>query len=186
MAQRHSDVTQILTADHKEMLALLGQITRTVDPEERRDLTDSVIAEVMRHSVAEEMYVYPAIEERVPNGAAAVAQDKEEHEEVVQVMKEIEDLDTSDPIFMGRIRTLEELIRHHGLREEEEQFPLLRAHLSADELLELGHKVENAKSLAPTRPHPSAPHSELFHKTVGIGIGMVDRLRDALTGRRTN
>jgi hypothetical protein len=33
--------------------------------------------------------------------------------------------------------------------------------------VELGEKVQNAEKLAPTRPHPSAPHSELFHKTVG-------------------
>ncbi|MCU1564171.1 MAG: cation-binding protein, partial [Arthrobacter sp.] len=36
-----------------------------------------------------------------------------------------------------------------------------------------------------TRPHPHAPHSELFHKTVGPGVGMIDRLRDKLTGRHT-
>ena len=51
---------------------------------------------------------------------------------------------------------------------------------------DLGEKVERAKKLAPTRPHPSAPHSELFHKTVGPGVGMIDRLRDKLTGRQTS
>jgi len=49
----------------------------------------------------------------------------------------------------------------------------------------MGAKVETAKKLAPTRPHPGAPHSELFHKLVGPGVGMVDRLRDKLTGRST-
>ena len=29
------------------------------------------------------------------------------------------------------------------------------------------------------------PHPELFHKTVGPGVGIIDRLRDKLTGRRT-
>lgn len=57
--------------------------------------------------------------------------------------------------------------------------------MSSDQLLDLGEKVEQAKTLAPTRPHPSAPHSELFHKSVGSGVGMVDRLRDKLTGRKT-
>jgi hypothetical protein len=46
-------------------------------------------------------------------------------------------------------------------------------------------KVETAKKLAPTRPHPSAPNAELFHKLVGPGVGLVDRLRDKLTGRAT-
>lgn len=41
------------------------------------------------------------------------------------------------------------------------------------------------KRVAPTRPHPNAPHLELFHKSVGPGIGMVDRLRDKLTGRES-
>jgi len=185
MAVHDRDVTQILTSDHKEMLALLDQIQQTSDTELRRDMADTVIAEVMRHSVAEEMYVYPAIEEWLPNGTAMVEHDKEEHEEIVQVMKELEDLDAGNPAFMLQVRELKELISHHGMHEEEEQFPQLRAHLSADRLRELGREVERAKELAPTRPHPSAPHSELFHKTIGAGVGMVDRLRDALSGRRT-
>lgn len=49
----------------------------------------------------------------------------------------------------------------------------------------MGRKVEAAKKLAPTRSHPSAPRSELFHKSVGPGVGMVDRLLDKLTGRHT-
>jgi hypothetical protein len=46
-------------------------------------------------------------------------------------------------------------------------------------------KVELAKKLAPTRPHPGAPNSELFHELAGPGVGMVDRLRDNMTGRAT-
>ena len=45
-------------------------------------------------------------------------------------------------------------------------------------------KVEGVKRIAPTRPHPSAPHSALFHKTVGA-VGFVDRLRDRLEGRHS-
>jgi hypothetical protein len=67
--------------------------------------------------------------------------------------------------------------------EEKEQFPKLRAHIPAEKLVELKGKVETAKKLAPTRPHPSAPNAELFHKLVGPGVGLVDRLRDKLTGR---
>ena len=46
-------------------------------------------------------------------------------------------------------------------------------------------KVETAKKLAPTRPHPGAPNNQLFHKLAGPGVGMVDRLRDRLAGRAT-
>src|SRR5688572_24493799 len=108
-----SDVIDILTADHKEMLALVGRIKSASDDEERRDLADTIIAEVMRHAVAEEMHVYPAIEEHVPNGAEMTDHDKQEHDEIVQVMKELEDADASGATFMGLVGRLEDLLRHH-------------------------------------------------------------------------
>jgi hemerythrin superfamily protein len=179
------DVVEILTGDHREMMELLGRIKQTSDAGQRRELADALIAEVVRHAVAEEMYVYPAVEERVPDGTRQVEHDKEEHQEIVEVMKQIEGLDAADQTFMLRIQQLEAQLRHHATDEESEQFPQLRAHLTAERLSELGRKVQTAKALAPTRPHPSAPHSELFHKTIGPGVGMIDRLRDALTGRNT-
>ena len=185
MASAATDVITILTADHREMLELVAIIKQARGPEERRDLADTLIAEIMRHAVAEEMYVYPAIEDHVPEGTKEVEHDKEEHAEIVKVMKEIERAEASDPAFMRHIGKLEELLRHHAHDEEDEQFPKLRSHVPARKLLELGGQVETAKKLAPTRPHPHAPHSELFHKTVGVGVGMIDRLRDALTGRQT-
>lgn len=179
------DVVDILTTDHQEMVELISQIKLSRDAGQRRDLADTVIAEVMRHAVAEEMYVYPAMQKHLPRGDEEVEHDKEEHQEIVEVMKEIEDVDASDPIFMERVQRLEALLRHHAHDEEAKQFPQLRAHLSAEQLVEIGNQVQTAKKLAPTRPHPSAPHSELFHKTVGPGVGLVDRLLDKLTGRHT-
>ena len=180
-----ADVVDILTGDHQDMLELIGRIRGAPSEEQRRDLADTLIAEVMRHSVAEEMYVYPAVEKHVPNGAEEVEHDKKEHDEIVQVMKRLEDVDASQPAFLELVRELEEQLRHHVDDEETEQFPKLRASIPGEDLVELGRKVEKAKKLAPTRPHPHAPHSELFHKSVGAGVGMVDRLRDKLTGRST-
>jgi hypothetical protein len=179
------DVVDILTADHRDMIELLARIKAAPGRADRRDLADTVIAEVMRHAVAEEMYVYPAVEKHVPNGAEKVEHDKKEHGEIVHLMKRMEDVDASAPAFMELVHKLEEALGHHASDEETEQFPQLRAHVPAGELVGLGEKVERAKKLAPTRPHPHAPHSELFHKTVGTGVGMVDRLRDKLTGRHT-
>ncbi|SDC03551.1 Hemerythrin HHE cation binding domain-containing protein [Geodermatophilus telluris] len=176
------DVVDVLTTDHHEVLELVQQIP-TAEPAQRRDLADTVIAELMRHSVAEEMYVYPAMREHLPDGDAAVQHDVEEHQELVERMKELEGVDAADPRFLEVLGRLEAVLRDHVSDEETEQFPALRARLTREQLVELGGKVETAKKAAPTRPHPAAPHSELFHKLVGPGVGMVDRLRDKLTGR---
>jgi hemerythrin superfamily protein len=176
------DVVEILTSDHHEVLEMVAQIP-AADAGTRRDLADTVIAELMRHSVAEEMYVYPAMRKRLPDGDSQVQHDIEEHQQLEETMKELEAVDADDPKFLETLGRLEAVLRDHVSDEENEQFPQLRAQIPHDELVELGAKVSAAKKAAPTRPHPSAPHSELFHKAVGPGVGLVDRLRDKLTGR---
>jgi hypothetical protein len=173
------DVVDILTTDHHEVLDLLQQIKITANSEERRDLADTVISEL----VAEEMYVYPAMKKYLQDGDEAVDHDVEEHKELEQTMKKLESVDAQSPEFTQLLGELEDILRDHVSDEENEQFPQLRAQVPREELIEIGGKVENAKKLAPTRPHPLAPNSEVFHKLVGPGVGLVDRLRDKLTGR---
>jgi hemerythrin superfamily protein len=179
------DVTQILTIDHGEVTSLLSEIETSIDPSTKRDLADMVIAELVRHSVAEEMYVYPAIKKHLPNGAEAVAHDKEEHKEIERTLKKLEGLEPTDPAFATTIGELSATLQDHIRDEERDQFPSLRALVPHEELVEIGAKVEAAKKLAPTRPHPMAPNAAPFHKLAGPGVGLVDRLRDKLTGRST-
>jgi hemerythrin superfamily protein len=179
------DVIDILISDHRDVTALIGEIWTIRDPMIRRDLTDTAISELVRHAVAEEMYVYPAMRKHLPDGEKAVEHDIEEHKELEQAMKQLEAVDVSSAEFDTALRRLETLLADHVQDEETEQFPELRNRIPQEELTELAGKVETAKKLAPTRPHPGAPNSELFHKLVGPGVGLVDRLRDKLTGRAT-
>jgi hemerythrin superfamily protein len=174
-----------LTTDHREAEALLAQI-RASSGEERRDLTDVLIAELVRHSVAEEMYVYPAMKQHLPDGEEAVRHDVEEHKALEVIMKQLEAADPDGAEFMYRIDELADTLRDHIQDEESDQFPQLRAAVPHQQLVEIAEMVELAKHVAPTRPHPSSPNTALFHKTVGLGVGMIDRLRDKLTGRPTS
>jgi hemerythrin superfamily protein len=180
-----TDVIDILTSDHRDVTALIGEIWAVTDPMIRRDLTDTAISELVRHAVAEEMYVYPAMRKHLPDGDKAVEHDVQEHKELEETMKQLENADVSGAEFDAALRKLQTLLADHVQDEETEQFPELRRHIPQEELIELAGKVQTAKKLAPTRPHPGAPNSELFHKLVGPGVGLVDRLRDKLTGRAT-
>jgi hemerythrin superfamily protein len=177
------DVIDVLIADHREVQELANQTSATADSGERRNLTDQLIAELVRHSVAEEMYVYPAMRDHLPDGEQAVEHDIQEHKELETLMKQLEGADAGTTEFEDALRSLQQVLVDHVQDEETEQFPQLRAHVPAATLIELKEKVETAKKLAPTRPHPAAPNAELFHKLVGPGVGLVDRLRDRLAGR---
>jgi hemerythrin superfamily protein len=185
-SQPGGDVVDVLTSDHREVTALLTQVRSTTDPEVRRDLIDTAISELVRHAVAEEMYVYPAMRKHLPDGDKAVEHDVEEHKELERTMKKLEAADASSAEFDTALGQLEAILADHVQDEETEQFPELRRRIPQDELTDLAGKVEAAKKLAPTRPHPGAPNNPVFHKLVGPGVGLVDRLRDKLTGRGTN
>lgn len=179
------DVVDILTADHHEVLELIQQIKSTSSGDERRDKTDTVIAELVRHSVAEEMYVYPVMEKELPGGKESVEHDTAEHKELEREMSTLEDLKGDAEGFLEGIDKLEATLRDHVNDEEQQQFPALRQHVSSEKLVKMGEQVQKAKKAAPTRPHPNAPNNELFHKLAGPGVGMIDRLRDRLYSRKS-
>ncbi|MEV8378936.1 hemerythrin domain-containing protein [Kribbella sp. NPDC056861] len=179
------DVVDVLTADHREAEELIAEILASPDSNRQRDLADQLIAELIRHSVAEEMFVYPAMRKHLPDGDSAVDHDVAKHKELELLMKQLEGADAGQPDFLGLISQIQAVLADHVRDEENEQFPQLRAHLPQHDLLSLAERVDLAKQVAPTRPHPAAPNSELFHKLVGPGVGLVDRLRDRLTDRPT-
>ena len=111
--------------------------------------------------------MYPAMKEHLPDGEAAVEHDIAEHKELERTMKELEAVEATDPRFDTLIGELETTLADHVNDEESDQFPKLRASIPRAELVQLGQKVQAAKKLAPTRPHPAAPNAELFHKLVG-------------------
>jgi hemerythrin-like domain-containing protein len=180
------DVVDLLTQEHREAQQMLVELS-SQDKQEHdpRDLADQLTATLVRHSVAEEMYVYPAMREHLEDGDEAVEHDIKEHQELEEELKRLEGLTPGDAQWTEVIAALRETLEDHISDEENEHFPRLRRAIPHETLVELRLKVEMAEKVAPTRAHPESPHSELFHKVVGPGVGMVDRLRDALSGRMT-
>lgn len=138
------------------------------------------------------MFVYPAMKKHLPDGDEAVEHDTKEHKELEKTMKKLEKTmkkleaaDAGTPEFDEQLEQLEAILRDHIQDEEADHFPQLRARIPHEDLVEMAGKVEAAKKVAPTSPHPLAPNNQVFHRLVGPGVGLVDRLRDALTNRST-
>lgn len=177
------DVVGVLTHDHREVEELFAQIEVITDAEQLRVLTDQVIAELIRHSDAEEQYLYPAVREHIPGGDRLADKEIKDHNEVEHALKTLEKMDTNDPNFMHAFRQMSNEVRAHVKEEEDELFPQLREHATAEQLRELGDKVQTAKKMGPTRPHPSTPDTPPMNKVLGASVGLVDRIRDKLSGR---
>lgn len=184
MADQQRDVVDVLVHDHREVEEIFGKIEGLPPGDvQRKELAEQAIIELVRHSVAEEQYLYPATRTYLDDGDEVADHEISEHSEAERTMNEIEKHGPGDRELDRLVGELMTEIRHHVEEEETNLFPRLRAAASADELRELGAQVEKAKKVAPTRPHPSAPDTPPGNKLLGPGTGMVDRLRDALSGR---
>ncbi|MET8942801.1 hemerythrin domain-containing protein [Streptomyces sp. NPDC004542] len=178
------NVIDELVTDHREVENLFGKIEALPSGDRKRKIyADQATMELVRHSVAEEAYLYPAVREHVEGGGALADKELEDHAKAEQLMKDLESREADDPEFDRLMTALMSGIRTHVSDEEQNLFPRLRAACPADALNELGDKVRQAKKTAPTRPHPAAPDKPPAHKMLAPGVGLVDRLRDALSGR---
>lgn len=174
-----------LEADHRQVEELFQQIeAQPVGDRRRRELADELTRELVRHSVAEEMHLYPAVREYVEDGAMLADKELADHAEVEQMLKDLEDLSADDPRFNDLVAKLRLEVASHVRDEESLLFPKLAASCTPQKLDELGEFVRRSKETAPTRPHPAMPTKPLLGKLLAPGVGMVDRIRDALSGRR--
>ncbi|MFJ8849336.1 hemerythrin domain-containing protein [Streptomyces sp. NPDC102437] len=173
-----------LIIDHREVDGLFAKIeAQPAGDAQRRKLADELTIELVRHSVAEEMYLYPAVRKHVEDGDVIADKELSDHAQVEQHLKDLEGMAADDPQFDPLVAQLKLEVSGHVRDEEDRLFPLLAAACTPAALDELGDKVRTAKKMAPTRPHPSAPSTPPGNKLLGPGVGLVDRARDLLTGR---
>lgn len=189
MPENQHDVIAILEHDHREVERMFDELealrgVRDGDAAGRRkDLVEQVTIELVRHSVAEEMLVYPQVEKKV--GVEEAEHAKHEHAEVEETMQRLERLDPEDPAFDQELDTLMREVRHHIAEEEGEMFAHMRQVFEQDELERMGSRVQTFKKVAPTRPHPSVPNEPGVRAAIGPVAALMDRMRDAITGRGT-
>ena len=187
MSDQQRDVIEVLEHDHREveqMFAELEQLRGATTDEQtsrRKELTDQVTIELVRHSVAEEVLVYPKVDDKVSKEEADHA--REEHAEAEETLKRLEKLDADDPSFDDELAELMKEIRHHIEDEEGEMFAHMREVIDEDELRTLGERVEAFKKVAPTRPHPNVPNEPLPRVAAGPAASLFDRMRDLASGR---
>jgi hemerythrin superfamily protein len=181
------DVVDVLLADHREVERLFAEIEAAAgDRQRREDLVNVVVAELMRHSAAEEQYLYPAARRHLPDGDRIADHELAEHARAEEVMKALLKRDGDDDGFDQLVSKLMSEIRHHVEEEETDLFPKLRQSCDRQTLVDVGTEIISAKRLAPTRPHPAAPDTPPFNKVTGPLTGLVDRAVDALTDRPTS
>lgn len=153
------------------------------DARNRKALVDEITVELVRHFVVAEQHLFPAVRDALPGGGKLVDRGIAEIRRAERVLKSLEKLEPQDEAFDVEVEELKASFRRHVDEEESEILPELSEICSAERLQELGEHVSKAGKLAPTRPHPNAPHAPPANLVTGPALGLVDRVRDELHGR---
>lgn len=174
----------VLMTDHSVVERAFGELEQLERTSEAiGPLAEHIVTELVRHSVVEEQYLYPTVREVLSDGDEIADQHLQEHAEAERLMKDLERAEPRSVEFYQAATTLMSSVRHHVREEENELFPRLQEACDEERLGLLGARVLRAKEVAPTRPHPALPGSARVSHVLASGIGLVDRARDALTGR---
>ncbi len=178
-----SDAVSLLTSDHRTVDGLFDSYEGLgADASDRkRELVDEMIRELSVHAAVEEQVLYPFIRDQVPDGAQLADDGLEEHQGAKELLAQLEDMDAADSDFDATVGRLISDVRHHVEEEEGDFFPKLQQAASEEQLFDLGRRLAEAKSSAPTRPHPHAPSSRAGHLVADPAASVVDRARDAAT-----
>jgi Hemerythrin HHE cation binding domain len=188
-----TDVFEVLGGDHAVVNRMLDALENSPDNSAgangavlaaRKAVAERLIMDSSGHEAAEEQYFWPAVRERLPDGNGLADQAIEQESLAKHLLHELAKLASRDPEFDALVDTIIPACRGHIEFEETRVWPGLRKVLSPDESRELGEKIIRAKKRGPTRPHPRTPPTPAVLATVGPVVAVVDKLRDAVAGRR--
>jgi hemerythrin superfamily protein len=175
-----ADAFEMLVEDHRRVAELLGKAT-TGEP--AADVIASIIKELSIHDAIERVHVYPQVRDRLENGHFLSQQSIAEHGEVARVLLELDRRRPDDTAVPDLVVKLADMVTAHVEEEEAAIFPGLRRVMAGEEIDELATTLRDARSSAPTRPHPHVPQDGTSAKLAGATAAPFDKLRDKIQRR---
>jgi hypothetical protein len=198
-------VSDLVKHDHQELKTYYDNIKKAQRDDEKIKWQNQFVWELARHSVAEELVVYPAFEKHIPGGPRMAEKDRSEHQQVCysslslplsqpmqpaylvltmcafqvkEKLYEFQSMSPSDVTFDPTIDSLWEKLSQHITEEERDDLPALEKALDADESGALARSFDRTKLFVPTRSHPSAPDRPPYETAAGLMSAPIDKLMD--------
>ncbi|KAK4225296.1 hypothetical protein QBC38DRAFT_483350 [Podospora fimiseda] len=178
-----TSISDKIKHDHEELKSYYQKIKSSTSAADKTKWQNQFVWELARHSVAEELIVYPAFEKYLPGGEGTniAAKDREEHQAVKRLLYDFQSINVEkegEEAFEGKLDELWGLLSQHILEEERDDLPVLESAVK-DESAKLAKEFDRTKWFVPTKSHPSAgSEGGVWESVMGLLGAPVDKLMD--------
>ncbi|MFD5466983.1 hemerythrin domain-containing protein [Kitasatospora sp. NPDC127059] len=173
------DLLEQLTADHRAVLVHFSELSGLPHGDPRRkELADQVTDQLVRHTRAEELHLYPLVRDRMADGPAVAERELADHRAVEALLQELRPTGVDSPHFDRLVARLTEEVTRHAGDEDARLFPAVRAVTTEAELRELAARAREAKERSSGRPRHQPPTERPADRLPPPERPLVERLRD--------
>jgi hemerythrin superfamily protein len=174
----NTSIDELLITDHKDIMAFLDEFENTNQEVEAFKWLRQFIWELARHSIAEELILYPMFKEKIPKGDSYWTKSLDDHRKVKVLLREIE-VSKELTKIRPKMKEVRDSLSKHIKFEEEEVIPLIRNNFTEQERVSCGNTFLRRKLIVPTRAHPHVPDSiPTIESLIGLFIAPVDKFKD--------
>ncbi len=127
-ASGSEDALELLKDDHKKVKKLFKDFEKIREDGEAADkeaLAEEICAELTLHTRIEEELFYPAAREAIEE-EDLLDEAEVEHATAKDLIAQIQEMDSSDPLYDAKVTVLGEYVNHHIEEEEKEMFPKIK------------------------------------------------------------
>jgi len=178
-----SSITQAITKDHRELQQYYDEVVNSSDTDHKERFGNQFTWELARHSVAEELIVYPAFEKYLGDeGKKKADKDRQEHHKVKEMLKKFQNLKPEHTDYVAQLKELMDDLSQHIKGEESDDLPALEKALSSPDNAgvseSLAKNFGRTKAFVPSRSHPSAGENPAFETVMGLLTAPIDHIAD--------
>ncbi|KAJ6441620.1 hypothetical protein O9K51_05171 [Purpureocillium lavendulum] len=199
-----STISDVITKDHRELEQYHNEVVNNAgNCDHQQRYGNQFTWELARHSVGEELVVYPAFEKHLGTKGKEMAEhDRKEHHQVrptisrrlesggalflpyraqvKELLKDFQGMKSSDDGYVAKLEEIWALLSKHMKEEEEQDMPELESKLIASqgESESMATTFGRTKAFVPSRSHPSAGEHPPFETAMGLLTAPYDHVAD--------
>ena len=138
------DIVDVLLYQHQELRRTMTEVEAATGLA-RAEAFGRLIALLETHERGEQQVVHPTTRES-PGGVEIAEERAVEEREIDRELGELNTLGADDPDFPVRFAVFRESVIDHTRREEDEEFPMLRATLPTEQLLGMADELRQIQA----------------------------------------